>query len=121
MWRVTLIINCLILFLFWVAGFIALSPAFNHFIQYAEVVGKIDLPILTDAIFSARLSSLLIPAGWLLGSVLWMLALKKKEPARRAELAQLHSSLTLLIGLLIFVVFLTAGVLPFLKIGVLID
>lgn len=121
MWPITIIINCLVLFLFWVAGFIAISPAHNHFVQYAHVVGASSLPILTDAIFSVRLLSLVVPGGWLLGSVLFMLALQKKEPARRTELTQLHSSLTLLIGLLIFVVFLTAGVLPFLKIGVLID
>jgi hypothetical protein len=121
MWSITILINCLILFLFWVAGFTAISPAYNHFVQYAQLVGEIDLPILTQTVFSIRLWSLLYPAGWLLASVLFLLRLKKKESSRRAELVQLHTSASIFAGLLILVIFFTAGILPFLKIGVLID
>jgi hypothetical protein len=121
MWPLTIIANTMIFFLFWVAGFLAISPAFNHFVQYAHVVGEFSLPILTDSIFSVRLTSLAIPAGWLLGSFFFWLWVKKKQPEQRAHLVQFHTSASILVGLLMFVIFLTAGILPYLKIGAFFD
>ena len=118
---VTLIINSLVVFLFWVAGFISISPAYNHFVQYAHVIGKFSLPILTEAIFSVRLLSLIVPFSWLLGTLIFLPWLMNKEPARRSELVQLHTSLSLLVGLLLLVVLFTAGILPYLKIGTVIS
>lgn len=121
MWRVTIIINCLILFLFWVAGFVATAPAFNHFVQYTEVFGKLPLPILTDAVFTVRMSSLIVPGCWLLGSFGYLFWIRQMDEERRRDQVSLHTSLTILVGLLFFVIFLTAGVLPYLKIGALLD
>lgn len=121
MWSITILLNSLSLLLFWITGFIAIAPAYNHFVQYAHLVGTIDLPILTQAVFAVRLYSLAVPVAWLLCSLLFLLWFKNTVLNKRNEWVQLHSALSVFVGLVLFVIFLTAGILPFLKIGVLLD
>ena len=121
MWCVTIIINSLIVFLFWAVGFLAISPAYNHFVGYANLPGEFPLPIWTDLVFSVRLTSLVVPAVWLFISLIYLFWLKNKDVPRRTELVQLHTSVSILLGLLFFAIFLTAGILPYLKIGAFID
>lgn len=116
-WQFTIMVNVLILFGFWLAGFVAVSPAYNHFAQYALTSYVDSMPAVTDMIFSVRLSSLVIPILWLLVSILFMRRLKKRSQIDRVELVQLHTSISVFGGLSIFIVFALAGILPFLKFG----
>jgi hypothetical protein len=117
MWKNTLIINVLIMFAFWLAGFIAISPAFNHFVQYPNTAEELQLPILTKTVCSLRLTSLLVPVIWLLVSVFFIIQLKKKNVTERIECIQLHTSISTLAGLIIFIIFAIGGILPFLRIS----
>lgn len=120
-WQLTIFVNVLILFGFWLAGFIAISPAFNHFVQYAETSDTSSLPVITSIVFSGRLISLIIPAFWLLVSIIFMMRLKQSSQMNRIELVQLHTSVSIFGGLFLFVFFAVAGVLPFLRFGGLIE
>lgn len=114
-WQFTIFVNVLIVFVFWLAGFLVLSPAFNHFIQYTETNGTEVLPVFTSFIFSLRFFSLLIPLVWLVVSTVLMNRSRSGTQLDRLELVQLHTSLSVLIGLTLFLVFALAGTLPFLK------
>lgn len=116
-WKFTIFTNVFIMFGFWLAGFIAISPAFNHFVQYAEISNPISLPVITSIVFSTRLSSLLIPIFWLFASIVFMMRLRQRSQMDRIELVQLHTSISIMGGLFLFVLFAVAGVLPFLQIG----
>jgi len=117
MWRLTLLVNGLLTALFWLAGYLVLLPARNHFVDYADAIGLEAMPILTRLAFSAQEPSLVLPGGWLLISLAMVRLLSGYDADTRSETLQLHTSLSVLIGLLIFVIALTAGVLPYLKIG----
>lgn len=116
-WKFTIFMNVCIVFGFWLAGLIALSPAFNYFVEYTETNDQISLPMLTSMVFTVRLDSLLVPLFWLLVSMIFVVKLKQKVPIERIETVQLHTSVSILVGLLLFVVFALAGILPFLKFG----
>ena len=60
-WQFTIFTNVFIMFGFWLVGFIAILPAFNYFVQYAETSDPASLPVITSIIFSLRFISLLIP------------------------------------------------------------
>ncbi len=104
----------------WLLGFIVISPAFNHFVQYAETSDPISLPVITSVVFSVRLSSLFVPVFWLLLSIIFMIRFRQKLQIDRIELVQLHTSISVMGGLFLFVLFAIAGVLPFLQISELI-
>ena len=121
MWQLAIILNMLIMLLFWFAGYLVTAPGFNHFVQYPEVFGKLPLPVLTDMVFEVRIVSLVVPGFWAISSLVYLLWLRTMDRGRRQDWVQLHFSATLFVGLLFFVLFLTAGILPYLKIGALID
>ena len=106
----TVILNILILFCLWSLGIISLLPALNLFYQYVGSSPDFPLPILTEIVFRFRFHSFSIPVLWLLISLYFILT-KKND----AEFIQIHTSITVLIGLVILIVFITAAVLPFVK------
>ncbi|SHJ52023.1 hypothetical protein SAMN02745165_02579 [Malonomonas rubra DSM 5091] len=116
MWKLTIIANSFLMLLFWVFAALLAEPAYNHFVQYADA-DLPQLPALTQYVLTARPLSLLLPALWAMGSVSLLVRLREKEPGQRREWVQLHSSVTLIVGLLLLILSLTAGILPFLNIG----
>ena len=50
-------------------------------------------------------------------SIVFIVKLRQRSQMDRIELVQLHTSLSILVGLFLFVLFAVAGVLPFLQIG----
>jgi hypothetical protein len=117
MWMITVICNALVVFGFWLVGFIAATPAFNTFVQYAEYGEIIPLPIFSDAVISSRITSLIIPVIWLFVSIALIMRVRKKTQVERLQIVQWHTSISVLGGVIIFVLFVIAGVLPFLKFG----
>jgi hypothetical protein len=116
MWKLTIIANSFLLLLFWLLAALLLEPAYNHFVQYPDS-GLPQLPLLSQWVITARPISLLLPVLWLTGSTSFLLWLRKKDSSQRREWVQFHASLTLLLGVLLTVVSLLAGILPFLNIG----
>ena len=64
MLQLILVLNIITMFLFWLACWIAITPAYNHFFQYGEP-GSI-LPQLTELAIDARVYMLLIPVLWVI-------------------------------------------------------
>lgn len=120
-WQSTIFVNVLIVFGFWFAGLIAISPAYNYFVQYTETSTSISLPIITYIACSFQLVSVVVPVLWLLVSIIFMMRLKQSSQMNRIELVQLHTSVSIFGGLFLFVFFAVAGVLPFLRFGGLIE
>ena len=121
MWRITLIVNALILFGFWLTGAIAISPAFNRFVLYTDGKPVFQLPLLTATVCEIRFSSIIMPVIWLIVSLCFMIWLDGKNETDRTKWVQLHTSVSIFCGLIILIVFSLAGVLPFLLIGALIE
>lgn len=120
-WQPTIIVNILILFGFWLAGFVAISPAYNHFIQYSDINNINTLPVFTSFVFSVRFISFLIPVIWLFVSIILMMRFRQRSQLERIELVQLHTSLSIFGGIVLFLVFALAGILPYLKFGGLLE
>lgn len=115
MWRVTLVSNLLILTLLWLLSLVAITPAHNLLVQYADTIQV--LPILTDWAIQFRPLTLSIPLFWAAATLMLGLKLARFTPERRSEYLSAHTSLTLTIGLTLFLLYLLAGILPLLKIG----
>ncbi len=120
-WQFTIFVNVLIMFGFWLAGLIAVAPAYNYFVQYAETSDSVSLPIITNIAFSFQLVSVVVPVLWLLVSIIFIIRIKQRSQMNRIELVQLHTSVSIFGGLFLFVFFAVAGVLPFLRFGGLIE
>ena len=111
MWKFTLFFNIFILALFWMLAMVAITPAHNNLVQYAEIVGV--LPILTDQAIQARSIIGLIPLSWAVLTLFWG---RQTDYKRNAHVAA-HTSVTVLLGLVLFFFYALAGILPILKIG----
>lgn len=120
-WQFIIFLNVLIVFGFWLVGIVTISPAYNHFILYPEISDTEAMPVLTSFIFSVRFISLLIPFLWLVISIGWIKKLKKLSQPERVEWVQLHTSVSVLGGLMLFIAFTLAGILPFLRFGVVLE
>ena len=118
MWKLTLCFNVLVLALFWILSQVAITPVHNLLVTYAETGA--DLPILTDFAIQSRSASIFIPAAWAVFAMFLGRQLQSHAETKRSEWLLLHLSLSLLLGLSMFFFFTLAGILPFLKIGVLI-
>jgi hypothetical protein len=115
MWKITLCLNVVALFLLWLLAQVVITPINNLFVQYAET--KIAIPILTDfAIQHASLTAA-IPIGWGIITLFYGWQMRKMEKQKRNEYLSLHSSATLCAGLLVILFFSLAAILPILKIG----
>lgn len=120
MWRINIIVNNFILFGCYLIGAVAVTPAYNHFVQYADGVSPENLPVLTATICSIRFSGIIIPVLWLMFSLIFMIRLKNRQGPVLNQWVQLHTSVSILSGIIIVFVYSLAGILPFLKIGGLI-
>lgn len=116
-WKFTISVNALIVFGFWLAGQIAVAPAYNYFVEYSETSDTVSLPVITNLVFSVKFISVAIPIFWLVVSIILMKRLQKRSQLEKIGWVQLHSSVSVLMGLLLFLIFALAGVLPFLKFG----
>jgi len=107
--------NILLIFLFWFASILSITPAYNHFVQYADQ--GVTLPLPTLVVLKHRMLSFIIPAAW--STFLFFIHLKFKKKRTSLPDRQLLSLtvLTLCIGLGMLVIFIFSGMLPFLKIG----
>lgn len=115
MWILILACNSVIVLLLWLLSEIAVTPAYNLMVQYAD--SHMALPILTDWAFQLRPYGRIFPLIWAAMTVLWGRSVYKMPKQERGEWLVAHTSITLGVGLLQFVLYAIAGILPFLKIG----
>ena len=116
MWKLTLVFNIFILFLFWLLSWVAITPAYNLLVQYGDAY-QVALPIFTDLAIQFRSYTALIPLAWVIVTFVLGTKMSAQDEGRRNEWLLAHTSLTLCIGLSLFLFYLLSGILPILKIG----
>ncbi len=114
---IILIFNIIIMFLFCLACIVTITPAYNHFIQYGET-GNI-LPSLTQLAIDARFFLLFIPVIWVAISFWVFKIIRKKQKEKQLQFLLFFIMLSISSGFLMLVFYGMAGILPYLKIGVL--
>ena len=119
MWRAILLANVLLMYVFWLAGLVVVTPAYTHFVRYSQAGEALPLP--TAIALSFRLMAVVIPAAWTVLAFFILKLLRDKPAERRVELLLAFTLATLLIGLFILLFFLLAGILPFLQIGAILQ
>lgn len=117
--KIIVTVNVLVLFMFWLLAQVAVTPAHNLLVQYAET--GVALPILTDFAIQARSLSAGIPLTWAIITIIFRKRICGEDQSTRSNLLALHSSVSLLLGLVILFFFALAGILPVLKIGAVFD
>lgn len=116
--RFLIIGNIILIFLFWIAALTAVTPAYNHFVQYGPQGA--GLPSLTSVVLSCRSVSIAVPVCWSLFLYLTHRNSRKNQQERSNTVLLGLTVSTLCIGMILLIIFLSAGILPFLKIGALI-
>ncbi|MCD4741153.1 MAG: hypothetical protein K8R67_01545 [Desulfobacteraceae bacterium] len=116
MTQTLLIINSIIMFLFWLAGIIVVTPAYNQFVQYGGS-GRI-LPGLTQFIVNFRVFFVCVPIIWLFVSFWIYQILKNKQADDQLKILLLFSLLSIAVGFSMLIIFGIAAILPYLLIGV---
>ncbi|MGD8771313.1 MAG: hypothetical protein PVJ20_13670 [Desulfobacterales bacterium] len=113
MWRITIIANALMMGLFWLASLLSVSIAYNRFVQYPASKSPMVLPSPTEFALSIQLWAGILPLAWsVLSYVIWQ-KVKDKEPEARSECLLAFTSITMIVGFLMFIFFALAGTLPF--------
>ena len=120
MWKITIIANALVMFLFWIASELAIALAYNNFVQYPEAGGAIALPLVTSIALSARKFSVTLPIVWSLVSFFIYKFTRQKTTADRNEYLLVFTSITIFVGFSMLIFFGSAGVLPYLQIGMVV-
>ena len=115
MWKIALVCNVLIMALIWMLAMVAITPAHNLLLVYAE--GDLALPLLTDYAIQARSMSGLVPATWAILAIPYWKWLGRQSDAKRSEGLIAHAAVSLLLGFALLLIFTLAGILPILKIG----
>jgi len=120
MWKIAIIANALVMFLFWIASELAIAFAYNHFVQYPEAGAAIVLPLVTEIALSARKFSVTLPIAWSLVSVFYYRFIRQKITSDRNEYLLIFTAITIFIGFSMLIFFGLAGILPYLRIGMVI-
>ena len=110
-----LISNVVLMFLFWCACQLAVTPAYNQFVQYGDS-GNV-LPFFTQLVIDSRFFFLLIPILWIALSFKIHKIIQKKKMEAQIQALLLCSLVTISGGFLMIIFFTLAGILPYLKIG----
>ena len=116
MTQALLIINSIIMFLFWLAGIIAVTPAYNQFVQYGESGGV--LPSLTQFVIDFRISFAGVPIIWIFVSFWIYQILKNRQADDQLKILLFFCLLSVTIGFSMLIIFGIAAILPYLLIGV---
>ena len=115
MWRATILANVLLMYLFWLAGLIMVTPAYNHFMRYGQAGDRLPQP--TVIAISLRVVAVGIPMVWTVLSFFIFKILRTKAVERRVEFLLAYTMATLVVGFFILLFFSLSGILPFLQIG----
>jgi len=115
MLQVIFIFNVIIMFLFWLACMVTITPAYNHFIQYGKT-GSI-LPLLTQLAIDTRLLLLCIPFFWIIISFWVYRRIRGRQKENQLQFVLFFNMLSISTGFLMLILYGLAGILPYLMIG----
>ncbi|TVO77744.1 hypothetical protein [Sedimenticola selenatireducens] len=119
MWKITLGFNVCMMFVFWLLSYVVITPAYNYLVQYNDV--KLDIPIFTQWGMDFLPYLIVLPLLWLIATLVFGFRLMRKTDSAINQLVSLHTSATLLIGLLFTTLYVLATILPILKFSAVID
>ncbi len=117
MWRVTVIFNTILMFIFWGVSTGVIGIAYNRFVRYSQSDTAIALPNLTAIIFSIHPYFVILPLTWTALSIATYRYVRNKPIEIRNECLLSFSLATQSICAVILFVYLIAGTLPFMLIG----
>ena len=121
MWRITIIANALLMGLFWLTSLLSVSIVYNRFVQYSASKAPMALPLPTEFALSIRLWAGILPLSWIfLSYVIWQ-KVKDKGPEHRSECLLTFTSITMIVGFSMFIIFALGGTLPFFIIKTLVQ
>jgi len=112
--RITVLLNSALMAMFGAAS-AASQFRVDNVLMYPDAYDGISdyFPALTVLAIRLRWCCWSIPVVWLVVSGFTLLVMRKMELPRANALVQLHTSATILIGFVLLVFFVFAGVLPF--------
>ena len=118
MWRITLVLNALLMGVFSLGSAASQIKLRNQYIQYPHVgEGLPPLPAISDLALRCQWLLKAMPLAWgLLTLTVLVLNWRKTEAPR--DVVQLNTSATLLVGVFMLVFFVTAGVMAYVSIVV---
>ena len=112
MWKLTFVLNVAVVW------FVSLGSAvFLLSLRYAASAYarfEATLPAPSRLALSSSWLLWVVPLSWTIFTIALLIGTRKRAEAPR-DIVQLHTSATLLIGILLLVFFSTAGLLPFFK------
>jgi hypothetical protein len=107
--QLTLILNVLLMAVFGFASTVVISPLHNRAIEYpSEPFISQPLPPLSSLLLSHTWIAWAVPLVWAVFSIA-LIASRKVD----CDISSLHTSATLLIGVVMFFLFAMAGIFPF--------
>lgn len=109
MWRLTLILNSMLIGLFSLLSYASLT-ALSYAVDFDVFHGK-PLPAISAFALSYTWICAAIPLVWLIAYCL-LLGYLSRHPNRN-EVISLHTSTTLFVGILMLATFCLGGILPF--------
>ncbi|MCD4719895.1 MAG: hypothetical protein K8S13_08545 [Desulfobacula sp.] len=115
MWKYFVFFNSVIIFLCWCIAVAVITPAYNHFVQYADLA--MTLPWITKLAIDFKTLSIALPILW--GLISWCIYRKYKnsEVVIQSRVLLYFFITTVCIGLIAIIFYLVGGIQPFLKIG----
>lgn len=117
MWRISLILNALLMAVFGLGSTVAQIQLRNLFVRYPEsgekfLGGPEMLPAISLFALHYHWLYQAIPIIWALATVAILIFYRSKGP-EGSGMASLHTSATLLVGVTMILFFTAAGVMPF--------
>ena len=117
MWRITMVLNALLMGVFGLGSAVSQIRLHNLFVRYPQSGEKLfggsdTLPAISLFALHHHWLYQAIPLAWALG-VLAILIGWRKNGEKGNIIAGVHTSATLLVGVIMFLFFVAAGVMPF--------
>lgn len=113
MWRITLIMNALLMAVLSLGSAASQIKLRNQYIQYPRVGERMPpLPAMSDFALRVQWLPQAVPLLWALLTLV-VLIWKGRQPESPRDLVQLHTSATLLVGVLMLGFFVVSGVMPY--------
>lgn len=121
MWRLTLILNALLMGIFALGSAASQMQSHNYFVECpetgGELLGNAQLPSITVWALRTIWLCWLVPLLWGILTVVLIASLSRRDEPN-IEIIQLHTSFTLLVGMSMLTFFIVAGIIPFITIYV---
>jgi hypothetical protein len=114
-WKISLVCNTLVMCVFALAS-AATQIRLHNALQYDEL-GCRRLPPLSSFVLHAEWLLIAVPVSWIIAGLILLFFNWKREDSPQ-DMIQLHTSITLLAGITMLVVFAIGGILPFVSISV---